>query len=361
MNRAELEGNITGMRLTTNCPPIQHLLFADDSLLLCQATLKECANFLRCLELYGKASGQEINFHKSSITYGADIDEVTKRLLAELLEIENEGGAGTYLGLPECFSGPKQQLLAFIGEKLGKRLSGWYAKTLSLRGNEVLLKSIAIALPVYAMSCFRLTKHHCHKIMSAMAAFWWNECSDKKKIHWVSWPKLCMPKEFGGLGFRNIEDFNQALLVKQAWKLLNEPQSLLAQVYRGRYYANKDFLECGKSYKPSYVWRSILFGRELLVKGLIRSIGNGRLTLVWGEKWIMDDVPRRPVNRRILIDSNLKVSSLIESSGEWNNTKLTELFPSNEVLRIKQLVPGEVNDCYVWPYTKHGAYTVKTG
>lgn len=92
-----------------------------------------------------------------------------------------------------------------------------------------------------------------------MSAFWWNECSDKKKIHWVSWSKFCMPKEF--------EDFNQALLAKQAWKLLNEPQSLLAQVYRGIYYANMDFLECGKGYRPSYAWRSILFGCEFLVKG----------------------------------------------------------------------------------------------
>lgn len=128
MNKAELEGNITGMRLTKNCPSIQHLLFADDSLFLCQATLKECTNFLHYLQLYGKASGQEINFHKSSITFGADIDPVMRRLLAERLEIENEGGAGTYLGLPECFSGSKQKLLAFIGEKLGKRLNGWYAK-----------------------------------------------------------------------------------------------------------------------------------------------------------------------------------------------------------------------------------------
>lgn len=96
MNRAELEGNITGMRLTKNCPSIQHLLFADDSLFLCQATLKECTSFLHCLKLYGKASGQEINFHKSSIAFGADIDPVMERLIDELLEIENEGGAGTY-------------------------------------------------------------------------------------------------------------------------------------------------------------------------------------------------------------------------------------------------------------------------
>lgn len=111
MYRAELQGDITGMRLTKNCPPIQHLLFADDSLFLCHATLKECSNFLHCLELYGKASGQEINFQKSLVIFGAGIDPVMRRLLTELLQIENEGGSGTYLGLPECFSGSKQKLL----------------------------------------------------------------------------------------------------------------------------------------------------------------------------------------------------------------------------------------------------------
>lgn len=32
MNRAEQNGLLTGMKLTRNCPSIQHLLFADDSL-----------------------------------------------------------------------------------------------------------------------------------------------------------------------------------------------------------------------------------------------------------------------------------------------------------------------------------------
>lgn len=238
--------------------------------------------------------------------------------------------------------------------------NGWYAKMLSLGRKEVLLKSIAMALHVYAMSCFRLTKHHCQKIMSAMAAFWWNECSEKRKIHWVSWPDLCKPKELGGLGFRDIEDFSQALRAKQAWKLLSDPQSLLAQVYKGWYYANKEFLECGKGYRPSYAWRSIIFGRELLIKGLTKSIGNGRSTLVWGDKWIMDGVPPRPVNRQTFIDINLKVETLLDDTGNWNVEMLTELFPPNEVVRIRQMIPGDVNDGFVWVYSQHGAYTVKT-
>lgn len=48
--------------------------------------------------------------------------------------IYEEDGIGTYLGLPECFNGYKQELLAFIGDRLKKRLQGWYAKTLSLGG-----------------------------------------------------------------------------------------------------------------------------------------------------------------------------------------------------------------------------------
>lgn len=199
------------------------------------------------------------------------------------------------------------------------------------------------------------------KIMSAMSAFWWNECSDKRKIQWVSWPDLCKPKDAGGLGFRDIEDFNQALLAKQAWKILNEPQSLLAQVYKGRYFANKDFLECGKGYRSSYAWRSILFGRELLQQGLIKSIGNVESTYIWGDKWIMDEIPRRPVNKQILIDINLKVSSLIDGTGNWRIDLLSEFFPPNEVVRIRQMTPANIRDGFTWAFSKHGAYTVKTG
>jgi len=189
--------------------------------------------------------GQEINLQKSSIIYGNKIHPIMKHVLGLYLGITKEGGEGMYLGFPECFSGSKSVLLAYI-------TTSWYAKTLSLGSKEVLLKSVAMALPVYAMSCFRLTKYQCQQITSAMTSFWWNSQEEHKKVHWVSLEKMCRARKDGGLGFRDIGGFNQALLAKQAWRVLTKPTSLLARVYKTRYYRKKGFMEALIGSRPSY-------------------------------------------------------------------------------------------------------------
>lgn len=162
---------------------------------MCKADASESSIIVDCLRRYGEASGQEINKLKSSVIFGAKINQHTKDEIKRILEIDKEGGDGTYLGLPECFQGSKKDLLNFIREKLQGRLQGWFSKALSQGGKEILLKSIALALPVYAMSVFKLPKDLCDKLTSAMIEYWWSSDSNKKKIAWVAWQKICKQKD----------------------------------------------------------------------------------------------------------------------------------------------------------------------
>ncbi|CAL9240060.1 unnamed protein product, partial [Arabidopsis halleri] len=106
----------------------------------------------------------------------------------------------------------------------------------------------------------------------------------------------------------------------------------------------------------------ILHGRDLLKRGLMRSIGNGVSTTVWMDKWILDGNPRRPANKQRLIDISLMVSHLITPQGCWNQQKILDLFPPEDATRIMSLPPAlNLQDRDIWAYTKDGSYSVKSG
>ena len=121
-----------------------------------------------------------------------------------------------YLGLPSFIGRSKKQVFATLKERVGWKLAGWKGKLLSMGGKEILIKAVAQAIPTYTMSCFQLPQSLCENLESIMRNFWWGQKQQESKMCWISWKRMYNSKASGGMGFRNLQAFNLAMLAKQA-------------------------------------------------------------------------------------------------------------------------------------------------
>ncbi|XP_061993843.1 uncharacterized protein LOC133711764 [Rosa rugosa] len=333
----------------------------DDSLFFGSATERECTNVRRILDIYARASGQQINFEKSSVVFSRNVSCDIQTKLSVILEVQCRDEHDKYLGLPLHVGKSKTAKFLYIKEKITKKLVGWKSKILSCAGKEVMIKAVAQSMPLYAMNCYLLPKSLCDDIHQLCASFFWGDTNYKKKIHWRSWERLCVTKQEGGMGFKNIYAYNLAMLAKQGWRLVTQPDSLIAQVYKARYFPNGTFWEAELGDSPSFSWRSILNGRPTLQAGTRWRVGDGSQINIWQHQWI-PHCPTYLIHRPSNTDLEL-VSSLMQSDRRsWNVEVVQSLFLpdiSNKILAIP-LSRQHAADKLIWSPERRGRFSVKS-
>jgi hypothetical protein len=172
--------------------------------------------------------------------------------------------------------------------------------------------------------------------------------------------RLAQHKSKGGMGFRDLHIFNKAMLGNQGWRLITRSDSLCARVLKGRYFHDGEFLSCTRKKHSSQTWRSILAGRDVLTRGLIKRIGNGRSTNIWNDPWIPMHFDARAITPHEGQEV-INVSDLITKAGLWNEEVIKAIFlpiDANAILLIP-LRPQE-DDWWAWELEKHGDYMVRS-
>ncbi|KAH9656896.1 putative reverse transcriptase/RNA-dependent DNA polymerase [Citrus sinensis] len=267
-----------------------------------------------------------------------------------------------YLELPSMVGRKKSGFFNNIKLRVSSKIADWQHKYFSCGGKEILIKAVAQAVPAHAMSVFKIPMSICVDIQRAIARFWWSSNMEKKGIHWAKWERLSQAKRRGGLGFRDFASFNQALVAKQSWRIIQFPESLVARVLQARYFKDNQFLTAKLGSKPSFIWRSILWGRQVIHKGIRWRIGNGQQVQIYKGNWIPKPTSFKPVSPPSL-PSDTRVAELIKEDNQWNEDMICQHFLREDaeiILRIP--IPSTpMADQILWHYDKKGIYTVKSG
>ncbi|KAL5567013.1 hypothetical protein UlMin_030177 [Ulmus minor] len=135
------------------------------------------------------------------------------------------------------------------------------------------------------MSCFKIPVSICDDIERVCVSFWWGDSKNGKRMHSSKWDNLCRPKSESGL-----------------------------RVLKARYFPSCLVLEAGLGTSLSFIWRSLIWERELGLKGVKRRIGNGLNTSIYKSRWIPVPYLFQVVSPRVLA-LNAIVASLLDEHG----------------------------------------------
>ncbi|GAU42670.1 hypothetical protein TSUD_106440 [Trifolium subterraneum] len=257
MRKAVELGKFKEYRINNNIQ-FQILQFAVDTILMGEGIWDNIWIIKTLLRSFELVSGLKINFVKSKL-YGLNVDSRLLEVGSAFLSCRSETIPFKFLGIPVGANPRRQETWKSMVDAMIKRLNSWISRQLSYGGN-----------------------------------FLWGGGLDDKKLCWVKWDQICLPKESGGLGVKNLELFNLALLSKWKWRLLSDGDAIWADLLRFRYghlptqILGRDTHLTGA--KHSIWWKDVVsLGRDFEVDWFKQHIGcrvgNGRDIGFWKFKW----------------------------------------------------------------------------
>ena len=213
------------------------------------------------------------------------------------------------------------------------------------------------------MSIFKLPKDLCSSIQAMIKRFWWSHDPEKRKIHWIASAKLCERKEDGGLGFCHLECFNDTLLTKQLWRIIQDKDSLVAHIFKSKYHPAGDVLSVELGSNPSCTWRSLHGVKWVIEKGSRWIAGDGCSLNAWKARWLPRPTSFTSIKGNHNLNPKMLVAGFIDKeAGCWREDRVRQSFLAIDaelILRIP-LCTSWPADKLIWHFTSNGTFSVNS-
>jgi hypothetical protein len=228
-----------------------------------------------------------VNASKSFIRFSKNTNPSKTEIISTIIPYSSNPSTFLYLGLPILMGNCKKRAFHGTIEKVQSRIEGWRAKTLSQAGRLVLIKSVVVALPSYAMSSFLLPNSFCSELDRIFKNFWWGFPAKKaRNLSLKAWDSLCIPKVLEGLGLRKMREVNLTLVSKLGWKLLNRSDSMWVTQLHYKYLNSGSFLSHTSLSSSSWLWKGIQKTISFISKGVYNRIHSSSFFPIWSFTWI---------------------------------------------------------------------------
>jgi hypothetical protein len=189
-----------------------------------------------------------------------------------------------------------------------------------------------------------------------MQRYWWAQHENEVKIHRVKWEKMGTSKHQGGMGCRDLESFNKVLLVKQFWRVMQNPDSLLARILKAKYFLSGSLLDALLGLRPSYVWRSSH-------RRAYMACGEWEQIRIWKDQWLPPHLVLSILYpRQGLLEEAHVANTIDQDTRGWNTTLIRKVLREINADIICQIPHGSLNssDKQIWSATTNEEFSVRS-
>lgn len=249
---------------------------------------------------------------------------------------------GTYLGFTLSSGRASRSKFNFLLENIQRKLESWKTNLLNVAGRACLARSVIATIPTYVMQVFWLPRSIIHRINQIMRSFIWSKNSGQRGWHLIKWDTVTLPRKDGGLGLKEMGDFNTSFMGKVVWALAQNSNKLCFRVLEHRYLQGRSILEEKVRLNASPVWKGILKARDKLKGGYRFRLGNGN-TSVWFKDWSGEGPLALQVPFVHISDSAMRLLDLVVN-GEWTLQRCSTMMSEQVLALFNKVLPKCIQD-----------------